>query len=216
MDKYADYNALQHHETEGKDYSLLFREGHSDIAVIAPHGGGIEPGTLDLADAVAGNEHGFYGFKGIKKKDNAVLHIQSNHFNEPIGLRLAENSEVVLSLHGYHGNEETVFIGGKNQELEERIRHALNLAGFDAQISTEPGLRAQHPENICNRCRTGQGVQLEISRGLREKMFSNLGSRSLRKKTSLFYTFVGALKQVLQCHHALPRDHPIEPHPLHP
>lgn len=211
MDNYADYKELQHHETEGKDYVILFREAHSGIAVIAPHGGGIEPGTVDLADAVAGSKHTFYAFKGIKKKGNAVLHIKSDHFNEPTGLHLAENTELVVSLHGYHGKEETVFIGGKNQELEEKIRDALNGAGIDTKISTKPGLRAQHPENICNRCRSGQGVQLEISKGLREKMFSDLSARSFRKKTILFYKFVDALKQALQCHQASLHDHPINP-----
>ena len=197
MDKYESYIELQQHEIEGKDYVVLFRETHSKIAIIAPHGGGIEPGTVDLADAVAGNKHNFYAFKGIKREGNAVLHIQSNHFDEPIGLQIAENTEVVVSLHGYHEKEETVFIGGKNQALEEKIKDALNSAGIDAKISTEPGLRAQHPGNICNRCRSGQGVQLEISRGLREKMFDNLDARSLRKRTKFFYTFVDALRQAL-------------------
>lgn len=38
MDKYENYKELQHHETEGEDYVILFRKGNSEIAVIAPHG----------------------------------------------------------------------------------------------------------------------------------------------------------------------------------
>ena len=209
MDTYENYKALQRHETEGRDYVILFRETQSAVAVIAPHGGGIEPGTVDLADAVAGSEHTFYAFKGIKKKDNAVLHIQSNHFDEPTGVRIAKRADVVVTLHGYHGKAETVFIGGKDQPLKNEIRDALNSAGFEAQISSKPGLRAQHPQNICNRCRSGQGVQLEISRGLRKKMFTHLASRSLRKRTGQFYSFVDAIKKALPYRQAFYHDHPL-------
>ncbi len=198
MDKYANYEQLSHHEIEGKDYVILVREGNSRVAVFAPHGGGIEPGTVDIADAVARREHTFYAFKGIKRKGNAVLHINSNSFDEPIALRTVKNMDIVVSIHGYHGKDDVIFIGGKNPNLEEKIRQQLDKAGFHAEISTKPGLRAQHPENICNRCQSGQGVQLEISRGLREKMFDNLGARSLRKKTRQFFKFVEALSEALE------------------
>jgi len=35
---------------------------------MAPHGGGIEPGTIDIADAIARSEYTFYAFQGIKKR----------------------------------------------------------------------------------------------------------------------------------------------------
>jgi len=197
MDKYANYDDLKQHEKEGEDYVILLRENNSRIAVIATHGGGIEPGTVDVADGVASTEHNFYAFKGIKRKGNAVLHITSNRFDEPKGVRLAENMEVVVSIHGYQGEDEVVFIGGKNQDLKEKIRYALNKAGFHAEISTKKGLRGRHPENICNRCRSGEGVQLEISRGLRDRMFDNLDRRQWRKKTRLFFEFVDTLREAL-------------------
>jgi phage replication-related protein YjqB (UPF0714/DUF867 family) len=50
------------HEKEGRDYEVHQRKGASGIAVIAPHGGGIEPGTMDIADSVAGEEHTFCCF----------------------------------------------------------------------------------------------------------------------------------------------------------
>lgn len=167
MDKYATYDDLRNHEREGKDYVILFREGNSGIAMIAPHGGGIEPGTVDIADAVAGYNHTFYAFKGIKKHGNAALHITSNRFDEPRGLETAENADFVVAVHGHREKTEVVFIGGRNQDLKEKICHRLKKAGFNAEISTKRGLRGQHVENICNRCRSGQGVQVEISRGLR-------------------------------------------------
>lgn len=69
MDKYANFIELAQNEREGEDYTILLRESNSKFAIIAPHGGGIEPGTLDLADAVASSDHTFYAFKGIKKTD---------------------------------------------------------------------------------------------------------------------------------------------------
>ena len=90
-----------------------------------------------------------------------------------------------------------VYIGGTNQELIHILVHALRLGGFDATICEIPGLRGIRPENICNRCKTGKGVQLELSRGLRETLFDNLGDRSLRRKTIVFYQFVNILKEAL-------------------
>ena len=99
MDRYTDYNDLKQHEQEGRDYVTLVRDGNSRIAIIAPHGGGIEPGTVDIADAVASNEHTFYAFKGIKKEGNSSLHITSNRFDEPRGMGVAKGTDVVVSIH---------------------------------------------------------------------------------------------------------------------
>ena len=196
-DIYYSYAELRQNEKEHVDYTIFHREGCSDIAVMAPHGGGIEPGTIDIADAIAGCDHSFYAFKGLKKTGNKILHISSNRFDEPLGLEIARNAFIVISVHGSGYKTEMVHIGGRNQLLKEKIREALKAGGFHAEISEIPGLRGIRPENICNRCRSGEGVQLEISRGLRENMFENLAQRSLRKKTADFYRFINILKAVL-------------------
>ncbi|MEA2060198.1 MAG: poly-gamma-glutamate hydrolase family protein [Thermodesulfobacteriota bacterium] len=195
-DKYKTYAELRQNEKKNKDYTILYREGNSEIAVIAPHGGGIEPGTIDIADKLAGCNHTFYAFKGLKKTGNRLLHITSNRFDEPLGVRLSQNASTVISIHGSRYRSEIVHIGGRHQTLKQNILHALTNAGFNAEICTIPGLRGISPENICNRCRSGKGVQLEISRGLRDKLFDNLDRRKLRKKTKIFYKFVNALKNI--------------------
>lgn len=197
MDKYADFAELEQNEREGEDYAILYRKADSEFAVMAPHGGGIEPGTLEIADAIAGSEHTFYAFKGIKKSGNKILHINSNRYDEPIGLKTSKNAVIVVSIHGCRDQNEIVFIGGKNQELKQKIMCALKTAGVRAVISEVPGLRGISPENICNKCKSGKGVQLEISRGLREKMYDNIDRRSLRKKTGLFYKFVNTIKETM-------------------
>jgi phage replication-related protein YjqB (UPF0714/DUF867 family) len=198
MDRYANYDDLKRHEVKGEDYVIISRAGNSRIAVIAPHGGGIEPGTVDIADLLAGAKHAFYAFKGIKKKGNAVLHISSTRFDEPEGITIAEKAEIIVSIHGCIGKDDTVFIGGRNRDIKARICSALKNAGFNTEISAKEGLHGRHPENICNRCRSGEGVQLEISRGLREKMFDSLERRPLRKRNKLFFKFVETLRETLE------------------
>lgn len=197
MDRYDDFAALKREEREGEDYAILYRKADSPIAIMAPHGGGIEPGTIDIADALAGNIHTFYAFKGIKRTGNKILHLTSNRFDEPLGLTVSQNAYIVVSIHGCRDPGDMVFVGGRNQHLKQKLVAALKAAGFEASISELPWLRGISPLNICNRCGSGRGVQLEISRGLREKMFDDIARRSLRKKTKVFYKFVNAIKEVL-------------------
>jgi len=121
---------------------------------------------LDIVDELAGGDYTFYTFKGLKKIGNATLHINSNNFDESIALKAADNADVVVSIHGAKDKSEIIHIGGTHQQLKQIIMHTLRLAGFDAAISEIPGLREIRPENICNRCKTRKGVQLELSRGL--------------------------------------------------
>ncbi len=198
VDRYANYDDLKRNEILGEDYVILSRAGNSRIAVIALHGGGIEPGTVDIADVLAGAEHSFYAFKGIKKKGNAVLHISSTKFDEPEGITIAKKAETVVSIHGFRGKYDKVFVGGRNQNMKKKICYMLEKAGFNSEISEKEGLHGRNPENICNRCLSGGGVQLEISRGLREKMFDNLAKRRLRKRNKLFFRFVETLREALR------------------
>jgi phage replication-related protein YjqB (UPF0714/DUF867 family) len=198
MDKYTTYAQLKGSEIEDKDYTILYRGLSSKVVIMAPHGGGIEPGTIDIADELAGCEYTFYGFKGLKKVGNSTLHINSSTFDEPIALKAAHETDIVISIHGAKDKSEMVHVGGANSELKRVIMHTLKAAGFNASISEKPELRGIKPENICNRCKTKKGVQLELSRGLRETLFDNLAQRSLRKKTVSFYQFVNTLREALK------------------
>jgi phage replication-related protein YjqB (UPF0714/DUF867 family) len=195
MDKYENCGELAQHEAEGADYVILAREGSSSVAIIAPHGGGIEPGTTDIADAVAADQHAFAAFKGIKKAGNAALHIRSDRFDDPTAVGIAEKCRMVVTIHGCRGQEERVYIGGRSHKVKIGVIDALNRAGFNAEESLRPALRGRSPRNICNRCLSGRGVQIEISKGLREKMFQDLSKRSIREKTETFYRFVRAIKE---------------------
>ena len=69
MDKYKTYAELKLSEIEDKDYTILCRDLSSRIAIMAIHGGGIEPGTIDIADALAGCEYTFYGLLALGHLD---------------------------------------------------------------------------------------------------------------------------------------------------
>lgn len=205
--EYKNFFELECNETDGEDYTILHRRADSPVAVVAPHGGGIELGTVDIADAIAGRDHSFYAFKAIKKTGNAKLHISSNRYDEPLGVMMSQAADIVVSIHGWRDQREMVLVGGRHQELKQKIVAGLRHAGFAAEISTLKGYRGSRPENICNRCRGEKGVQLEISRGLREKMFSNLGRRSLRGKTRLFYKFVNQIRKSIKTFNTRESDH---------
>jgi len=198
MDHYSSFEALQEHEREGKDFVILFRPTSSGIALLAPHGGGIEPGTADLADEVARGDHTFYAFKGIKPRGNSLLHITSTRFDEPRALEAAAMAEVAITMHGHHSRREIVWVGGRHVDLMERISRCLILAGFKAEIAVDCEWSAQSLENICNRCRGSRGVQLEVAMGLREKLFSSLERRSWRTRTERFYPFVDAIREAVR------------------
>lgn len=53
MEKYRSYDNLCRNEVEDRDFRIRFRHGTSGIAIVAPHGGGIEPGTTEIAEAIA-------------------------------------------------------------------------------------------------------------------------------------------------------------------
>ncbi len=195
MEKYNNYKQLSENETEGKDYNVHYRHGKSGIVVMAPHGGGIEPGTTELADAVTGNEHSFYSFDGLKKRGNSDLHITSRQFDEPIGTDIAKDSQSIITIHGCKEEGEVVYIGGRDKSLKENLKKALRRAGFS--IKETPRFPGKHELNICNRSQTGKGVQLEISMGLRRTMFQDISRIKRKKTTKVFDKFVTAIRNVL-------------------
>lgn len=164
---------------------------------MAPHGGGIEPGTYEIADAVAGIEHSFYCFEGIKKSHNFRLHLTSTNFDEDRGVRIADSVQVVLAIHGMSDNEEVVYLGGLNTSLREKIRAMLAHAGFAVQESPRTALQGRNPANLCNRGASGAGVQLEISQKLRRKLFVPAENDGEKSKNRLFDDFVSALRKAL-------------------
>ena len=52
-DKYSNFGALSRSERRDVDYRICIDVRAGSVAVIAPHGGNIEPGTSEVAAAIA-------------------------------------------------------------------------------------------------------------------------------------------------------------------
>lgn len=196
-DIYASFAELCAREIEGIDFRIVDREGSTRFAIVAPHGGGIEPGTAEIADAVAAADHSLYSFQGLKRENAGDLHITSARFDEPRCISLISRVQTVVTIHGRKGGREITFIGGLDAGLKETMFACLTQAGFACSYEDEPQFRGLSPGNICNRGISGAGVQLEISRGVRDLLFERLGAEPFARATARFAPFVAAVRKAL-------------------
>jgi len=166
----SSYDDLAQRYLEGVDYAVhvVPREG-SGIAILAPHGGHIEGRTSEIARLIAADDHALYLFEGLRTTgDNFdCLHLTSGQFDEPRALDLISRCDTVVAVHGYAAAGPDVLLGGLHERLKSELARALQQAGFSCQALGHrfPG---KDPRNICNRGRSGQGLQLELSEGLRK------------------------------------------------
>jgi phage replication-related protein YjqB (UPF0714/DUF867 family) len=98
MVEYPNFEALSIAQTENKDFVVRVAGRNSSTVIIAPHGGGIEPGTSEIAEAIAGPDLLFVDFAGIRSGGNAILHITSTNFDEPRCTALVEPADRVLAV----------------------------------------------------------------------------------------------------------------------
>jgi len=220
----VDY-ARRHRRHERFDDTLAGTDDVHKTTILAPHGGGIEPGTSELCLAVAGYHpanlpqippagvtYDYWMFEGIWEAGNAALHVTSTGCDDGVAVSLCAGSLNALSLHGFDPAPEfpadarIVLVGGANTTLRRELRDRLNDAGFDARDAGSPGeVDGDDPCNIVNRTLpVGNppaplgGAQLELSTPLRDAMFTE-NSRPRRKHTTtqLFWTFVGVCRDAL-------------------
>jgi phage replication-related protein YjqB (UPF0714/DUF867 family) len=196
VDRYGSYAELRASEVEGRDYRVHVRLAHSPFAVVAPHGGRIERGTLPIAEAIAGNEHTYYCFEGIKPRRNYSLHITSDNFDEPRALAAVERARTVVTIHGAGGWERAVYLGGLDGALRARLISVLDASGFAAAEDPSATRQGTGKTNICNRGRSGRGVQIELPVGLRKQMFHQ-SAPGLWGPNALCHRFVDSIRAVL-------------------
>jgi phage replication-related protein YjqB (UPF0714/DUF867 family) len=190
MTGFDSFGCLAENFVEGTDYRIRLRDGVSGVLVMAPHGGRIEPGTDEIAETVAGNYHAFYAFCGLRENGNRRLHITSHRFDEPKALALAGRATVIVTIHGCRDKTPAVYIGGRHHGLRRQFKRQMAVAGFD--VRRHPHLPGLHPANICNRGRCGRGVQLEISAGLRRRLFVGCARSGTLTATGALEDFIAA------------------------
>ncbi|WP_236761421.1 poly-gamma-glutamate hydrolase family protein [Agrobacterium tumefaciens] len=173
-DWYDCFGRLQKSEREGIDFRLTAIGRDSGIAIVAPHGGEIEPHTSIIARAVAGDTLSLYLFEGLRPhREHCELHITSEKFDEPTAAAIVASAEAVLGIHGRADKEdgETTWVGGLDFKRRDGVVASLIEADF-AAVARKPGqsLAGAAPNNICNRGKSRAGIQLELPRSLRDQL----------------------------------------------
>ncbi len=189
---YASFRQLARYEREGVDYQRRWARRGSPILIAAPHGGGIEPGTSEVAAVVAGKVHALYVFEGYKGEQNQRLHVASTRFDDPLLDNLLEESDYVAAMHGCREAKPLVYVGGLHENWVLQSIDLLRQAGFFAERD-ESRHAGRFPANLCNRGRRGMGVQFELSRGLRRQMFASLTNKGRQFPTPMLQRFAAAL-----------------------
>jgi phage replication-related protein YjqB (UPF0714/DUF867 family) len=226
------------HLTEGIDWARRFRrqerfdddpvrtdEGTRTV-ILAPHGGGIEPGTSELCLAVAGYHpanlpitppagvaYDYWMFEGIRDGGNADLHVTSTGCDDLVAVSLCAGALGALSLHGFKPenahpprdpNEQVVLLGGCDALLRDLLEEALDDVDLPVKAATGE-IDGDSVCNIVNRTMRGRGTQLELSEPLRDTMFGK-NTRPARKHTTteVFWRFVAACRDALDQFEAKP------------
>ena len=201
-DQYRSFAELDRSEAAGRVYRILARPRPGPFLVMAPHGGGIEPGASELACAIAGEDLALYCFEGLDPRGSQRLHITSVRFDEPQCLALLSAACTVVAVHGCLGDEAAVYVGGLDAALKGRMIAALRAAGFHAENDNSHH-SGSDSRNLCNRGRSGGGVQLELTEGLRRRMFAGPSRPERQQKTELFERFVRSIRDVIQPFHSV-------------
>ncbi len=170
-----DFERLSASFERGTHFEVLTLPRASKFLVMAPHGGTIELLTDEIARRIAGSNHSLYCFMATTGEDAAWdLRIPSTRFDEPEAIRMAGQSEMVISIHGCSDRLGSyVYVGGLHQELKSLITQRLREADFIVHTPAPENFAGVRPENICNRGSSGMGVQIELSRDLRLELSSN-------------------------------------------
>jgi phage replication-related protein YjqB (UPF0714/DUF867 family) len=195
----------------GRDLRIEFGDSKIEqCLLIAPHGGGIEPGTSEIMRAVANlGDWAWYDFAGFLRQGNKEsLHIASTRFNEPTLLALLPQTKFVISFHGAEQmGQPLACVGGKWKHGRETIITAINsvsaehgLRATDAnEGSTAPHLRGLDDANLTNRGKSGEGIQIEFSREARNLLFPPNASREARgRRSAHLRPLAKALHQAIQ------------------
>jgi phage replication-related protein YjqB (UPF0714/DUF867 family) len=125
--------------------------------------------------------------------------LTSTHFDEPQCLDLVQKHQHALSIHGFSASpsDPEIYLGGTHQLFIQHVLHSLQNNGYQAQVNTQK-FAATDPRNICNRTRSGMGLQIEIAGSLRQRFFANYYTRLGRNTiTPNFTHFVQTIRQAL-------------------
>ena len=137
-DRYSNFAELAKNEVEGADYRVRVYAQGQTVVIIAPHGGRIEPGTSEIARAIAGHDHSLYLFEGLRDRPHKDLHVTSTNFDEPRCQSLIKSYKVVVAVHGLDGGTQTAKIGGLDDVLRDKISKDLVFNRQRGRVARRP------------------------------------------------------------------------------
>ncbi len=198
VDTYKNYDELSKNEVQNIDYKITVKDVNSKTTCISIHGGNIEPGTSEIAEAIADGKYNLYKFEGLKNSKNVMLHITSSNFDEKNADKLVAKSKKIISIHGAKGDNPVTYIGGLDKELGKKIAKCLTKKGFKV-AKPHAGIDGTTKNNIVNRGLSKAGCQLEITRAQRQLFFKDgsLKNSNRRNKTALFFEYVNCIREAL-------------------
>jgi phage replication-related protein YjqB (UPF0714/DUF867 family) len=196
-DKYRSFGELRASEQVDRDFRIRIKERSRRFSIIAPHGGGIERGTSEIAEAIAANDFSFYAFEGLRRRHNGELHITSTRFDEPACVALVRRSAKIVAIHGEDSSGKMIYLGGLDKSLLQQLRESLISREFIVEEQSRPSIQGTDHTNICNQGKTRQGVQIELSKGLRHSFFKSFSKAGRQTTTHRFDGFVLAVRDVL-------------------
>ena len=172
-DRFKSMTELMDLTEENTDWIINTIERNSNVIITAIHGGAIEPATTELAELTA-EKGGFdyFTFKAIRTKANAELHVTSRNYDEPKLMKMIANNPYAIAIHGCKGEDETIYMGGKDEQLMDAMTEEFEKLGIDVRQAPSH-MSGAHDDNIINCCKTEKGVQLELTSGIRKKLFEN-------------------------------------------
>lgn len=196
--KSASFSELSHMAKANTDYRVVYKPGVRSYVIMAPHGGNIEPGSTEIAEAIAHGTYGFYTFNGLKR--DPFCYVPSTKFDEPELARVTKGYAMVIAIHVIPGTDRIVYVGGNSNQFANQLIQALTSRGYKAEKTPLNG-SAWNRYNLVNRGTSG-GVQIEISSALVDEMFRGLvSSESVRqdpsRRTPEFQKFTNAIQWVL-------------------
>lgn len=194
-DKYRNFREMKKYESSNS-YRIDSRERDGGIIILAPQAGLISVGTSEICMAVAGNEHSYYLFEGLKDPEATDLRLNCISFDEPGCNDMLGRSEFALSIIGYESEESFIVINGRSEEGRFFIGRQLESAGFlNRKIQGEKPL-SRHRKCVCNRTKSGKGIQVEISFGLLRNLFESQARMPL-VPNDVFMRFCTALREAV-------------------
>lgn len=169
-DHYRDMKELLRKEP-ASSYRITVRDTQSAVLVIAPHGGKIEPFTSAIGSGIAGEDFRYFDFAGLLTAGSFDrLHVTSVNYNPPQLEELSRDAEISLSVQGMTGDEAVTYVGGLDEAGAQAVIRALTAAGFRAEAAPSK-YGGREIRNFVNRNARRMGIQLEITRAQRRRLF---------------------------------------------